>query len=743
MRATKRGAGWLLASVGTLALLQAHGATAQAVAPPAGQEPGAVSEVVVTADKRAERLLDTPQAVTAVTDQDLARFQAVRLADYVAQVPGLNLLSEREGETQIILRGISTGGSPGALVGTYVDDTPYGSSTVFALGGLLTPDLDPGDLQRIEVLRGPQGTLYGSSSEGGLIKYVTTPPNLHAYSARAEIDGSAGDGGGEGYAGRLSANIPIVTDKLALRVSGFYRRDPGFIDDAGRGVENIDHTRVEGLRASLLWKPIEKLSAKLTIATQNLSGPNTSQENVEPGTLDPTYGDLQQRAATDQFLRVRYRIYSADIDYDLGFADFTTVTSYSTMQQNQVFDYTSAFGPLLTGLVTAGEPIVTVGSNIGMSRWTEEARLASKPGLFEWRLGFFFDHERSVREEPVNLYDPANGGAQVNVPGLVFGQIGLLSRYTEYAGFADATYHFTPKLDLQAGIRYSSNDQTYSQPTDGILVGGSAFLVGASSEDATTFQVTPRYRFTDDQMIYAKISSGYRPGGPNAHTPNQVDVATQFSSDSLTNYEVGYKAALLDKKVTLDLSAFYIDWSDIQIIVLSNGVSSLGNGKGARSTGFEAAATYEPIRGLRFSGNLAYTNAELTDDAPGVNGKNGDRLPNVPEWAGTLNGDYDFKLDRLPVFVGATIHYTGDRYAGFASGSPDTYQRPLMPDYTTVDVRAGVEFHNVTLQVYAKNLGDERGFNDVTSSALDGYSAPLFASIIQPRTFGFALSAAF
>lgn len=196
--------------------------------------------------------------------------------------------------------------------------------------------------------------------------------------------------------------------------------------------------------------------------------------------------------------------------------------------------------------------------------------------------------------------------------------------------------------------------------------------------------------------------------------------------------------------MTLDLSAFYIDWRDIQILTNFGGFTSAGNGGKARSYGFEASAAWKPVTGLSLSGNVAYTDASLTEDAPGVNGVDGDRLPSVPRWAGGLSADYDFPLsDTVGAFVGGGLHAVGTRRSGFVTRSPATFSRPVMPSYATVDLRAGVELGAYSLTVYAKNVGDKRGLNFITSLSGNAYSAPYTASVIQPRTIGVSFVANF
>lgn len=706
-----------------------------------------IEEVTVTANKREESLLSVSAPVSALTASDLSRLQAVSLSDYAAMVPGLNLASDRDGETQIVMRGITTGSYTSSTVATYVDDTPYGSSTSFALGGELTPDLDTSDLQRIEVLRGPQGTLYGASSLGGVVKFVTTPPDLENFGGRLEIDGNSIDGGGDGYGLRATANVPLVTDSLALRVSGYDRHDAGFIDDPNLGKNNVNDTHVTGGHASLLWQPISKLSVDLSVIIQNLNGDGTTDEDVSVvgNKITPIYGDLKQVRYTREPLNIQYRLYSGTVNYDLGWANLISVTSYSTLHQTQIFDETTTFGALAAGLTGIPNFGTSTGSNLKMSKWTQEVRLASPTGdRLEWQAGVFFTHEQSLRLEPTFTFDTVTGATLLPDNALFFAS--LDGRYTEYAGFGDVTYHFTPQFDIMAGLRYSTNHQHFALSENGFFVGGPSTNIGTSSDHSLTYLVTPSYKFGENNMLYARIATGYRPGGPNAPTPGDLaaGVPATYRPDKLTDYDFGYKAALLEDTLTVDVSAFHIDWRDIQIVTNFNGITSNGNGGTAVSNGVEANATLTPATGLTLSANLAYTDAHLTEDAPGVNGFKGDELPNVPNWAASLNADYDFSLtSTVGAFVGGSVRYTGKRESGFVTGSPATYRRPNLPDYTTVDLRAGVSYDRWTAELYIKNVGDEHGLNNLTSMNLSGFTDPFTASVIQPRTIGLSLSAGF
>ncbi len=732
----------------TAALTFAASAHAQASPPGAGGSTvtaGETGEVVVTALKRKQQLLDTPVPVTALQPETLERINAVSFQDYLARVPGFADISGREGETQLILRGITTGPQPNTTVGIYVDDTPFGSSSVFTAAGVFTPDLDPADVQRIEVLRGPQGTLYGANTLGGLLKFVTTPPDPTGYHGRVELDGETVDHGGDGYGVHAMVNVPVIADTLAVRASVFDRDDPGYIQDPTLGRHDVNDTRVYGGRLSALWNVTSKLSVELTATLQNLKGFGSPSTDVDLTTLQPLYGKYIQQRYITELLDSRYRVYSADVRWDLGFATLTSSTSYNTLLNYHNGDDTVALGGLLSGAFGIPNFGVNEPESINQNRFTQEIRLASNPGTrLEWQVGVYYDHERGNQDQAYSPFDTLTG-ATIALPSLA--AVTLRSRYTEYAGFGNLTYHFTPQFDIMGGVRFSGNTQHYTQGEGGILAGGpTSYDVAHSSDTSTTFLVTPEYKFDANNMVYLRIASGYRPGGPNALAPAALasNVPTSFQPDTLINYEVGYKASLFERRLSVDLSVFYIDWSDVQLLETVGQFVVEGNGGSAVSKGIEGALTWTPIHGLTFSDNFAYTDARLTTDAPTAGGVSGNRLPYVPMFSDNLNADYDWMLaPGWKAYVGASYRFIGDRPSQFAVSALPTFVRPRLPSYDVVDLRAGATYERYTVNLYVKNVRDSRGLTQLGGQNLDPGQNPYSASIIQPRTFGLSLSAQF
>ena len=312
------------------------------------------------------------------------------------------------------------------------------------------------------------------------------------------------------------------------------------------------------------------------------------------------------------------------------------------------------------------------------------------------------------------------------------------SIYREYAVFGDGTYHFTDKLELSAGLRYSDNNQKFRQISSGVLL-PAANMPGRSSEGVTTFSVSPGYHLTKDIFAYARVASGYQPGGPNFILPG---VPPTVASDTLTNYEVGLKSQFWGRRATINVAAFEIDWDDIQIGAVVNGVSYLANGGTARSRGVELETSVQPVTGLTLGGNFTYTDAILTADALGAGGKNGDRLPGIPRFSGAVTAEYSQPIrDGWSYRVGGGRRAQDNRFSGVQS-SPTTFREP---GYASLDLNAALFNDRYTVRLFAKNITDERVFLNDVAVQNGATVAVTYVSgvILQPRTIGVALDARF
>lgn len=742
----------------------------------------ALTEIVVTARKREEKLLEVPVPVTAISQATLEVTQSVRIEDYLELVPGVTFDTLRAGQTSISFRGINNGGANASVV-TYVDNTPFTSSTVAANGTYVTPNLDRSDIAQVEVLRGPQGTLYGANAVGGVLKYVTVKPDPNHFFGNAEITGEDVAHGGNGGAIRGAVNLPLIADKLAFRISAYTRDDAGYISDPSLGQKNINEDHVSGGRAAMLWNVIDSLTVNLSALNQVNHDNGTDFVDYDPFTLRPITGDLTQtRFLRTQFFHSDYWIYNLDIHWNSPFADIISSTSYSTQVNASNQDNTLLYGALIDQILGPGLGIDNP-NIVHLSKFSQEFRISSNGAeSLEWQVGGFYTAEKSTFDQSDNVFVVDTGqyvppDSFPVAPALFLAT--LDENYIEYSGFANADYHFTPKFDLAVGARYSKDSNKFGVVGSGLLLnpdqGGAPIVEQSRAEEhALTWSVNPRYKLGDNQIIYARIATGYRPGGPNALSPTAIAAGAPavFLPDHLTNYEIGHKASLFDGAVTTDVSVYYIKWKDVQLPITIGGISFEGNGGSAHSQGIETAFTWRPIEHLNLSANLTYNKNRLDSDQQSQTNPSlsnaGNPLPGTPKFRGALTADYDWQLaSDIRAFVGGTFFFTTARPNVFAvgysptgannSGSiPNFGNIPIyddsgtvigqantsLPAYRTLDLRAGVERGPLSFAAFVKNVNDSRGFTEYAgANNLGGnnLSTQWTAVVLRPRTIGFSL----
>ena len=717
-----------------------------------------LEEIIVTAQKREQALADIPMSITVLTGDALERQQADNFQDLVAMIPGFSLTTSQRGATRITLRGINTGGVA-STVGVYVDDVPFGSSTGLANGAILSGDFDTFDLARVEVLRGPQGTLYGASSLGGVLKYVPNAPSTEGFEAAVRVGAESVKGADTGFAFTGVVNMPL-SDTLAVRLSGFNRSDEGFIDSIGNnpvygflepdfvviegtkvasGLNSLDTT---GGRLSLLFAPSDDFSVNITAMTQEIESGAPDTVDGDPATLSELYGGNVQSRYQDAFSEFEYRVLSADVEWDLGGMTLESITSDSSFEQEFQQDAAIASGFVggLTSLsaylhYALGIPLSAVVPQVtSTDKVTQEFRLVSdESDDFEWMVGAYYTEEDSLISQEIVLVTPGTE-TPAGLPGTF---ADLTSNYEELAFFANGTWHISSEFELSVGARTSSNDQTATQVTSGLLTSPSDWTID-SDESPFTWSVSPRYQVSENTSVYGRIATGFRPGGPNVVPPDAPsDTPRTYDSDSLTSYEVGLKTTSEDGKFSLDVAAYLLDWEDVQLYIVSNGYGVNANGSTAKSKGLEFAAGYYPRDGLRLGFNGAYTDAYLTADTDPtlVGGVNGDPLPFVPEWSFGADADYEWSLDSdKTAYVGGNLSYIGDRPAGFDNRDSNGGIRDA-DAYTTLGLRAGIATDKWSVEVYGKNVTDEMGITSIGAGD-EGVTGRVNLGVIRPRTFG-------
>jgi iron complex outermembrane recepter protein len=707
------------------------------------QSSEALEEVVVTAEKKTERLQDVPVPVTVLNADTLVDYNQLRIQDYYTSVPGLNVMPSTSGSggsfQAVSIRGITTGVYTNPTVGITVDDVPFGSSTsIGAGGGSVVADIDPADLARVEVLRGPQGTLYGASSMGGLIKYVTVDPSTDAVTGRVEADTSSVYNGAElGYGTRMSANVPL-SDTVAIRASGFTREDPGYIDNPILHIDGVNEDHVSGGRLSGLWKPSQDFSLKLSALYQDAKGDGFSDVDMPVnGYVGPALGDLQQNylRGTGAYDR-SVQAYSAVVTAKVGSADLIAVSGYNINRYSDSYDLTYFFAPLTQAQF--GVPGTSSPERDKTDKFTQEIRLstpivANVDGL----LGIFYTHESSQYQQSILAVNPLTAATVGD-----FYNVAFLPGFAEYAAFTNLTFHITDRFDVELGGRESHIKQTYSEVDTGpyltaVLGEPSPHIVPEeqSTADSFTYLATPRFKISSDLMIYARLASGYRPGGPNLTL--SPGTPSQYNPDTTKNYEIGVKGDTLEHTVSFDASLYYIDWQNIQISLFNpqNGLGYNGNGSAAKSQGLELSGESRPLTGLTIAAWVTLSDAVLTQAFPdnsSVYGASGDRLPYSSRFSGNLSLHQDFPLTSgLRGFVGGSVSYVGDREGEFTS----TAVRQGLPSYARTDLQAGAKHDSWTVNLFVNNVADKRG---LLTGGLGGYP-PFAFSYIQPRLVGLSV----
>ena len=732
-----------------------------------------LEEIIVTAQKREQSLAEIPMSITVLDGALLATQQADNFQDLVALVPGLSISSSTAGVTRLTLRGINTGGVA-STVGVYVDDVPFGSSSGLANGAILSGDFDTFDLARIEVLRGPQGTLYGASSLGGVLKYVPAPADAEKFEAKLLASVESVENADTGYAITGAINVPL-SDQFAIRASGFYRADEGYIDSIGNNpiaalqdptVNVLDGTLVRdgingldtfGGRLQALYKPSDGFSINLMALTQDINSGAPTTVDADPATLEPTDSSPVQSRYQEQATDISYRVYSATVDWDFGATSLQSVTGYGTFEQDFQVDAAVAAsltgGPPLSALLTfifddpntpEVAPLLSaiLPQITSTDKWTQEFRLVSPASdTFEWLIGAYYTDEDSLIDQTILAVDP---GTQNLTPGFpVLAVANVSSTYEEIAVFANATWHVTDKFELSFGARQSDNDQSAVQNTDGPLAGGAPVTInGSSSESPFTWSISPRFEFSDNSSAYLRVATGFRPGGPNILPPGAPPgTPRSYDSDSLTSYELGWKSEMSGGRFALDIATYYLDWDDIQLFAVVNGFGVNANGGTAVSKGVEFTASLYPTDGLTLSFNGAYTDAFLTQDTK-IGGVDGDPLIAVPEWGFGLSADYEWAvLGDSTAYVGGTLGYTGDRPYDFEAREPDGNLSEVS-SYTTLNLRIGILTGRWAVELYGKNVTDEMGITSVGTANTPG-TGLVDLGIIRPRIYGLSVGASF
>jgi outer membrane receptor protein involved in Fe transport len=679
--------------------------------------------VTVSATRRREPVRDVPLRVETLSAENLDRGGAASLADYVGGLPGVDVkTSGGPGLGAVTMRGVSVGEQQIATVGMYVDEVAFGSSSAFVGGANTALDLSLLDLRQIEVLRGPQGTLYGAGAMGGLLKYVTHEPDSSQFSGKLGVGLRSVRGGALGHTENAVLNVPLSTDVAAMRVAAFNDHEGGYIRAVGKAAgEHINDGNTRGARISVLIEPMARLKLRLAHTQQDIqrNGLNVIEFDAAKG--QPVYGDLTRHLDVGEAYTLRTRLTSADAEYDFGWARLNAIASTQRLDSATGQDATALLGN------SPSFDFVSLNNAISLRKQTQELRLTSARGTLEWLAGFYRTSETGHVGQRL-WAQGAGGGAPLTLT-----TTGQPSEYRERAFYGDLTWNLDTIWSLTLGARVAKNEQRYT------VYVNEALNSSAPSEDtARTYLATLRYALDKKSNVYFRAASGYRPGGPNSpaiDANGQVISGTPktFGHDTLWSYEFGYKADLLDKRLNLEAAAYRIDWKDLQQPKAVGASTIVVNAGQARVHGLELAARYKVGNHWQLEAGLAWNDPKLTEDAPAL-GPAGSRLPNTAKLATTLGARYAYSIAGHAGYAGLNLRHVGQRNAGFdATGSsvPNFSQ----PAYTLVDAQWGLAFGPWQLATFVRNLTDKRAILGA-DTALTAFGLPLNVTTVAPRTVG-------
>jgi iron complex outermembrane recepter protein len=702
-----------------------------------------LGEVVVTAQRREESLHDVPQSVSVVSGKLLTDLHATQLTDIGAYVPGLQVDSNgTPGQTMLTIRGIAPV-STNASVALYVDDTPIGPASFHNRPSQFTLDMLPYDIERIEVLEGPQGTLYGANALGGLIKYVTVSPNLENAQYKLGTDGFSVDGAGKaGYAYRGMLNVPLVQDRLGLLASYSSQNTPGFIDSAITNQRDQNSFRQQAARVALLWKASDDVNVRAGAVWTDIEANGNGTVALSQANYAPLFGENKDNNYLPNTYRSVLNLYNVDLDWDLHWAKLLSVSSYANYRNTAEADQTLTYRPVVDLVFGIPNTNVLFPLEIGTKKFTQEVRLQSASGAkLEWLLGYYYDHETNTNHQTLRVTDPTTG-AYVPEADLQF-EAFLPGVYTENAAFGNLDYNLTDKFDTAFGFRYAKNKQDFQTLVSGALAGGvNTSPVYNSEEGVWTGNVTPRYKFNDNVLSYFRVATGFQPGGPNVPVPG---APLAVKSSTLTSYELGLKTLLPDVHGTLNVALYDIEWKKIQLgLTTAGGFTYTGNGGAARSEGLQLDGSIRPVSALLLAATLNYTDAKFLETSPDTLGfaVPGDTMPFMPKWSGSLRSEYGWDAGKgWNAKIGAGLRLVGKRdQPGLA-----TINQYSIKGYSALDLNGEISNDTYTIRLYAKNVTDERALLSVAAIPDGITNAPLQleGAVLTPRTIGMALDVKF
>lgn len=694
-----------------------------------------LEEVIVTAQKREQNVQDIAASIAVMSAGTLADMGAGGYEGFAQALPTLQFTESRPGATQISLRGVSPIAGLGAPVSIYMDEMLVTGQTG------IQQDIRTFDVARVEVLRGPQGTLYGEGSLGGTLRIVTNKPDPSGFEAAVDAVYSNIDSGGDGTDIKAMVNIPLATDTAALRLVATYKDQDGWIDQVNTGEKDVNEIKIGSARAALRWLPNERLILDF-VAQFN---------NVETGAPNMANSDNQNYSIVHEFAKDETQMFNFTLDYEFDFASLVSATSYTQRDTGPSF---SDFSPLAPAF---GLQEILFNRPSSEDGFTQEVRLVSNStGALHWTAGLFYKDYQSVVKNTTETVP--------ELPAPLF-DLSIGQDFQQIAAFGELTYDFTDKWRGMVGLRVFKEDRKSPAEVGGLLFPPGIGDIDFSNEDSWTV-VSPKfslmYDASEDINLYVLASNGFRAGGVNPFAPflNELgqSAVDSFDPEKLWNYETGMKSTWLDGMLLFNATAFYMDWTDLQVSVPSlvfpffNFVANAGS---AHTAGLELELMANLSDQWQVGLNSAFINAELDEDASYFDpvfgeipfGGKGDKIPLVPELKMNAWVTYRQQLSGSWGFMArADYAYRGKLYSALQSAPTPPGVEPGLPVPSTnmINLRLGIEGEIWSVYLFGQNVTNDRltQVNTNSTNFMDPSSDVLFV-VGQPRTWGINVTGRF
>jgi iron complex outermembrane recepter protein len=755
----------------------AAAAPAEAAAP-AAPESMQLEEIIVTAQRRSERLQDVPISVMVYT-QEAMDAQGARTIDDISRLtPGVSFVrsanNNNSESSDIAIRGIVSNAGA-ATTGIYIDDTPIQGRHLSFPSYNAYPALF--DIERVEVLRGPQGTLFGAGSEGGTVRFITPEPSLERYSAYARSEIASTAHGDPVYEIGLAGGGPLIDGRLGFRASASYRNEGGYVDrvdwHSGRVVDeaaNSNDTRTA--RLALKWQLTDALSITPSVFYQKREVDDTAAWWApRPGEPDPTGGQFDSPLRNGNAVRQpsvdEFVLSALNVKWDFGPVQLVSNTSYYKRDQSATTDYTQFDRAifLFDPYPAAGEEGFGFWGD-RQRNWTQELRLEStdKDARVSWTAGVFYQDAEETTSHRV--YDPqllqTFGLPPDFAGGYIYVENPRIGTDKQLAVFGQADIKLTDRLELTLGLRYARAEFEGSAfYPETFVVGPEVLSAGKQKENPLTPKIGLNFQIDADNMVYVTAAKGFRIGGTNPKVgqfcyggPDTAlgqyglsDVPPSYDSDSVWSYEIGTKNSFANNRVLLNASAYLVKWKDIQqnVPLTSCGFQFTANLGEAESKGFDIQAQARVTDGLTLGGTFAYTDAQFTKTVqlqPTVQSivRDGDHIAGSP-WTAVVFGQYDFSMFDKDAYVRADYQYSArqeDQVQGQnpLNGAPLWF--PTVPVQSHTSLRAGVKWARFDVSVFAQNLFDTQPkLTQTQDIGTPTGGTPLFYVVTwRPRTVG-------